>query len=128
MEALVLSETRTQALKYVFVGLSNTAVTAAVIFSLLKIGIGIYPANASGYIVGVFFSFVMNAKFTFSASLSSLRFIKFISTCAICYILNLVAMKLSFMVMPDKIYTAQILGMFFYTATGFILNKYWSMK
>lgn len=124
----MLSETGAQALKYVFVGLSNTAVTATVIFALLKSGVGIYPSNASGYIAGIFFSFVMNTKFTFSVSLSSLRFIKFISACAICYVLNLMAMKLSFMVMPDKIYTAQILGMFSYTATGFILNKYWSMK
>ncbi|HBU4467398.1 TPA: polysaccharide biosynthesis protein GtrA [Klebsiella pneumoniae] len=30
--------------------------------------------------------------------------------------------------MPEKIYSAQILGMFTYTITGFILNKFWAMK
>ncbi|AFQ64966.1 hypothetical protein A79E_1622 [Klebsiella pneumoniae subsp. pneumoniae 1084] len=33
-----------------------------------------------------------------------------------------------FVFMPEKIYSAQILGMFTYTITGFILNKFWAMK
>ncbi|MBZ7751197.1 GtrA family protein, partial [Klebsiella michiganensis] len=60
--------------------------------------------------------------------LSPLRFIKFLSTCAFCYILNLIAMKVFFIVIPNAIYTAQVVGMVIYTTAGFILNKYWSMK
>ena len=117
-----------EAVRYIIVGLANTAMTAVVIFGLMHAGVGIYPSNATGYVVGIIFSFVMNAKFTFSTTLSPLRFIKFVSTCAFCYILNLIAMKVFFIVIPDAIYTAQVVGMIIYTTAGFIINKYWSMK
>lgn len=120
--------TSREAVRYIIVGLANTAITAVVIFGLMHAGVGIYPSNATGYVVGIIFSFVMNAKFTFSTTLSPLRFIKFVSTCAFCYILNLIAMKVFFIVIPDAIYTAQVVGMIIYTTAGFIINKYWSMK
>ncbi|MDM6932423.1 GtrA family protein, partial [Klebsiella michiganensis] len=118
--------TSREAVRYIIVGLANTAMTAVVIFGLMHAGVGIYPSNATGYVVGIIFSFVMNAKFTFSTTLSPLRFIKFVSTCAFCYILNLIAMKVFFIVIPDAIYTAQVVGMIIYTTAGFIINKYWS--
>ncbi|MGE5984946.1 GtrA family protein [Klebsiella michiganensis] len=120
--------TSREALRYIIVGLANTAVTAVVIFGLMHAGVGVYPSNATGYVVGIIFSFVLNAKFTFSTTLSPLRFIKFLSTCAFCYILNLIAMKVFFIVIPNAIYTEQVVGMVIYTTAGFILNKYWSMK
>lgn len=120
--------TSREAVRYIIVGLANTAMTAVVIFGLMHAGVGIYPSNATGYVVGIIFSFVMNARFTFSTTLSPLRFIKFVSTCAFCYILNLIAMKVFFIVIPDAIYTAQVVGMIIYTTAGFIINKYWSMK
>ena len=117
-----------EAVRYIIVGLANTAITAIAIFGLMQAGVGVYPSNATGYVVGIIFSFVMNAKFTFSTTLSPLRFIKFLSTCAFCYILNLIAIKVFFIVIPNAIYTAQVVGMIIYTTAGFILNKYWSMK
>ena len=117
-----------EAVRYIIVGLANTAITAVVIFGLMHVGVGVYLSNATGYVVGIIFSFVMNAKFTFSKTLSPLRFIKFVSTCAFCYILNLIAIKVFFIVIPNAIYTAQVVGMIIYTTAGFILNKYWSMK
>ncbi|WP_342636589.1 GtrA family protein [Klebsiella quasivariicola] len=128
MELLVLTSIKSQAVRYVFVGLANTALTAAVIFSLMQFGVGIYLSNVSGYVAGILFSFIMNVRFTFSTSLSFIKFIKFLSVCAICYIFNLVAMKFFLTLMPQHVYTAQFIGMFFYTAIGFILNKFWSMK
>ena len=120
--------TSREAVRYIIVGLANTAITAVVIFGLMHVGVGVYLSNATGYVVGIIFSFVMNAKFTFSKTLSPLRFIKFVSTCAFCYILNLIAIKVFFIVIPNAIYTAQVVGMIIYTTAGFILNKYWSMK
>lgn len=66
--------TSREAVRYIIVGLANTAMTAVVIFGLMHAGVGIYPSNATGYVVGIIFSFVMNAKFTFSTTLSPLRF------------------------------------------------------
>lgn len=117
-----------EAVRYIIVGLANTAITAVVIFGLMHVGVGVYLSNATGYVAGIIFSFVMNAKFTFSKTLSPLRFIKFVSTCAFCYILNLIAIKVFFIVIPNAIYTAQVVGMIIYTTAGFTLNKYWSMK
>ena len=110
MELLVLTSIKSQAVRYVFVGLANTALTAAVIFSLMQFGVGIYLSNVSGYVAGILFSFIMNVRFTFSTSLSLIKFIKFLSVCAICYIFNLVAMKFFLTLMPQHVYTAQFIG------------------
>jgi putative flippase GtrA len=117
-----------QPVRYALVGLANTAVTAVIIFSLMKLGVGVYASNAAGYVVGILFSFVINSLFTFSTTLTKTRFIKFILVCGFCYLANLIAMKLFFMRFPAALYSAQITGMFFYTVAGFLLNKYWAMK
>ncbi|EKR5720489.1 GtrA family protein, partial [Escherichia coli] len=62
MELLVLTSIKSQAVRYVFVGLANTALTAAVIFSLMQFGVGIYLSNVSGYVAGILFSFIMNVR------------------------------------------------------------------
>ncbi|WP_335957748.1 GtrA family protein [Klebsiella michiganensis] len=117
-----------EAFRYIIVGLANTAITAVVIFGLMHVGVGVYLSNATGYVVEkVNFAFITKLKII-PTTLSPLRFIKFLSTCAFCYILNLIAMKVFFIVIPNAIYTAQVVGMVIYTTAGFILNKYWSMK
>lgn len=128
MELMVLTNTKSQAVRFLFVGLANTALTAMVIFSLMQLGIGIYLSNASGYTAGILFSFIMNVRFTFSTSMSFVRFMKFLTVCGICYIFNLISMKVFLTLTPESIYATQFIGMFFYTVIGFILNKFWSMK
>ncbi len=117
-----------QPVRYALVGLANTAVTAVIIFSLMKLGLGVYASNAAGYVVGILFSFVINSLFTFATALSKTRFIQFILVCGFCYVANVIAMKLFFLHFPTAVYSAQITGMFFYTVAGFLLNKYWAMK
>lgn len=119
--------TSREAVRYIIVGLANTAITAIAIFGLMQAGVGVYPSNATGYVVGIIFSFVMNAKFTFKdiepsevyqirIHMRFLLYFKFNSN------------KSFFIVIPNAIYTAQVVGMIIYTTAGFILNKYWSMK
>ncbi|CAK7192946.1 hypothetical protein COMNV_01156 [Commensalibacter sp. Nvir] len=117
-----------QLIKYVVVGLANTLVTAIVIFTLMHLGTNLYTSNAMGYIIGIIFSFVVNSKFTFITSLTVNKFAKFIIVCFFCYLCNLAAIKLFLHLKPQKLYEAQLVGMCFYTAIGFFLNKYWSMK
>ncbi|CAI3927796.1 Putative flippase GtrA (transmembrane translocase of bactoprenol-linked glucose) (GtrA) (PDB:5MLZ) (PUBMED:24710389) [Commensalibacter communis] len=121
--------------KYIIVGLANTLLTMIVIIALTYYGIGLYVANASGYVVGIIFSFILNSVFTFSATLSFTKLLKFLIVCFISYLVNLIAMKVFFLLCPNKmhfaeyrIYLAQFWGMGFYTITGFILNKMWVMK
>lgn len=114
--------------RYIIVGLANTALTAAIIFTLMWAGIGLYIANALGYITGIAFSFILNTFFTFSKKMRFSRFAKFMLTCLFCYLLNLLAIKLFLSCMPNEKYLAQLAGMVLYTLAGFILNKLWVMK
>ncbi|MCM6373843.1 GtrA family protein [Klebsiella pneumoniae] len=97
-------------------------------FPANALGLGIYLSNAMGYVVGIVFSFIANTIFTFTQPISINRLIKFLCVCFICYVANIIVIKIFFVFMPEKIYSAQILGMFTYTITGFILNKFWAMK
>lgn len=114
--------------KYIMVGAANTLLTMFVIFALMHSGVNMYVSNASGYVVGIIFSFILNSLFTFSAKLSFINLIKFLIACLISYLVNLIAMKVFLMLFPDRVYFAQFCGMGFYTVTGFVLNKLWVMK
>jgi putative flippase GtrA len=116
------------ALKYVMVGLLNTAITAVVIFLLMSAGVGIYISNALGYVVGILFSFVVNSLFTFSTTLTGKRFIKFLASCAVCWVANIITVKIFLMIFSDFIYIAQLCGMIVYTISGYLINKLWVMK
>lgn len=116
------------ALKYVMVGLLNTAITAVVIFLLMSAGVGIYISNALGYVVGILFSFVVNSLFTFSTTLTGKRFIKFLASCAVCWVANIITVKIFLMMFSDFIYIAQLCGMIVYTISGYLINKLWVMK
>ncbi|OKB56843.1 polysaccharide synthesis protein GtrA [Klebsiella pneumoniae] len=116
-------------MKYGLVGIVNTLITAVVIFLLMHLGLGIYLSNAMGYVVGIVFSFIANTIFTFTQPISINRLIKFFMC-----LLHLLCGKyhchknIFRFLCQKKIYSAQILGMFTYTITGFILNKFWAMK
>ncbi|EOX7349009.1 TPA: GtrA family protein, partial [Klebsiella pneumoniae] len=103
-----------QLMKYGLVGIVNTLITAVVIFLLMHLGLGIYLSNAMGYVVGIVFSFIANTIFTFTQPISINRLIKFLCVCFICYVANIIVIKIFFVFMPEKIYSAQILGMFTY--------------
>lgn len=114
--------------KYILVGVSNTLVTAIVIFLLMKLGFGIYTSNAIGYSIGIILSFTLNTLFTFSQKITIIRFLKFMLNCGICYLINLIAITLILYINEEWIYFSQLAGMGTYTITGFLLNKLWVMK
>lgn len=114
--------------KYMIVGLLNTGVTGVVIFSLMYVKLNLYTANAIGYIVGIIFSFILNSLFTFQSRPNLARLLKFLITCGIAYVINLIPIKIILFSFPDYKFFAQIMGMIFYTITGFLLNRFWVMK
>lgn len=114
--------------RYILVGLANTLLTALIILVLTYLGLGIYTANAAGYVAGIILSFILNSYFTFSTKMNLPRLVKFLVTCGFCYLINLIAIKTCLHILPDAKYTAQIFGMALYTISGFILNKIWVMK
>ena len=117
-----------QTIRYCFVGGINTLVTGAVILILTTMDIGLYLSNAFGYVVGILFSFILNSYFTFASKPSFLQFAKFILCCLICYLINLIAMNWVIFIGIQNEYIIQIVGMIFYTAFGFWMNKSWVMQ
>lgn len=114
--------------RYALVGLANSGITAVIIFSLMYFGLGLYVSNAVGYVAGIIFSFVANSIFTFSVSLTGSRFVRFLLTCFICWMINIFIVKVYITIFPDQLYISQMAGMIFYTLSGFIINKLWVMK
>ncbi|MEB6223705.1 GtrA family protein [Pantoea anthophila] len=94
----------------------------------MHFGFNLYASNALGYIAGIIFSFVANSVFTFSVSLSGSRFAKFLITCFICWVVNILTVKVFITIFPGEIYSSQIAGMILYTLSGFVINKLWVMK
>ncbi|HBC9224085.1 GtrA family protein [Enterobacter cloacae subsp. cloacae] len=119
---------RNQALRYCLVGGMNTAVTAVVIITLTAAGVGLYFSNFAGYVVGVLFSFILNTVFTFSSKPSATKLLKFLTCCGVCYAINLFTMNIAMLSGAENVYFVQLTGMFFYTVSGFIINKLWVMK
>lgn len=119
---------QSQAIRYCIVGGMNTAVTAAVIFTLTAFGSALYAANFLGYAVGILFSYAFNTLFTFSSTPSFKRLAKFLTCCAVCYVINLAAMNAAMLIGFKNEYLIQLTGMFFYTVSGFFINKLWVMK
>ncbi|CAK8741854.1 hypothetical protein SODG_005172 [Sodalis praecaptivus] len=110
------------------VGLLNTALTAAVIFTLIHVGTNIYLANFIGYAVGIVCSFIFNCLFTFSTSLSFRRLGKFLVTCLAAYLVNVGVIWLVVHSNSSLIYSSQIAGMAIYTITSFLLSKLWAVR
>lgn len=119
---------KNQAFRYCMVGGMNTLVTAIVIVTLTALGCGLYLSNFWGYVVGILFSYALNTYFTFSSRPTIGRLAKFITCCAGCYVINILAMKSAMVLGIDNEYIIQLTGMLFYTASGFFINKLWVMK
>ncbi|WP_407211196.1 GtrA family protein [Enterobacter cloacae] len=84
--------------------------------------------NFAGYVVGVLFSFILNTVFTFSSKPSATKLLKFLTCCGVCYAINLFTMNIAMLSGAENVYFVQLTGMFFYTVSGFIINKLWVMK
>ena len=63
-------------MRYGVVGILNTALHAAVFFSLVAVGFAQAIGNFLAFLVAVTFSFFANAKFTFSQRPSLTKFLK----------------------------------------------------
>lgn len=119
-----------QMVKYGIVGVSNTLLTAIVIWIMLKkLNTSDYVANISGYIVGLTNSFIWNRKWTFqSKSNVSSTIVKFIVIFAISYLFQLGALYLLLNFTAIDSYICQLMSIVAYTGSNFFLNKYYTFK
>lgn len=123
-------QTLIQFLKFGIVGVSNTLITAVVIWILLKqLHFSDYLSNIIGYIAGLTNSFIWNRKWTFASKSSSKAQIpKFILTFVVSYLLQLGNLYLLLNHTSIDPYICQLLSIAVYTVTNFLLNKYFTFK
>jgi putative flippase GtrA len=119
-----------QAVKYGIVGISNTIVTATVIWVMMKLfGCPAVLSNITGYIAGLLNSFILNKQWTFKSSDSwTGSAIRFGTVFAICYLLQLgLLLYLNKRLSTDPYYN-QLIAMVFYTIINFLMNKFYTFK
>ncbi len=119
-----------QAVKYGLVGISNTLITAVVIWIMMKIlGFSDIFSNITGYAAGVANSFIWNKQWTFKSSDSWMSSaIRFGFVFGICYLLQLgLLLYLNKNLHIDPYYN-QLIAMAFYTVVNFLLNKFYTFK
>ncbi|WFF18182.1 GtrA family protein [Klebsiella pneumoniae] len=95
----------------------------------MHLGLGIYLSNAMGYVVGIVFSFIANTIFTFTQPISINRLIKFLCVCFICYVANIIVIKIFLRFYARKnIFSIKSLGCSHTLSQVLFSNKFWAMK
>ena len=110
--------------RYLAVGLGNTALGLAVIYACKGVlGWADIPANVAGYALGLAVSYVANARWTFRYGGSWWRGLRrFLLVVAIAYLANL-ATVLVLIGLGWNSYLAQAVGILPYTAIGFLGSR-----
>jgi 4-amino-4-deoxy-L-arabinose transferase-like glycosyltransferase/putative flippase GtrA len=110
--------------KFLTVGVINTAVTMAFIFTAKAwLNLGDIEANACGYVIGMLCSFLLNKFWTFSHKGNTLQAAaRFILVCGFAYGINLLALK-AFLSLDVNAYLCHILAMPFYTLVFYVGSK-----
>lgn len=121
-----------QAIKYCVVGVSNTLITAIIIWIMMKLlGCTDVLSNVVGYVAGVLNSFIWNKQWTFKKSSAGWvsSAIRFGVAFAVCYGLQLILLlHLNRILTTIDPYYNQLIAMVFYTVINFIMNKYYTFK
>ena len=117
---------RSMFFRYILVGLANTAVGYGVILSL-QLQFGVHPvgANASGYVVGLFMSFILNRTYTFRSRRSFRTSIPaFAVAAAVSYLINLAVLQFSITVLQLPAAVSQGMAICAYTVSFYLANRY----
>ncbi len=125
-----ISKSMIQFIKFGIVGVSNTLLTAATIWVLLKVlHYSDYTSNIVGYVVGLVNSFIWNRKWTFDSKTKITdTLFKFILTFGISYLFQLGNLYLLLHYTSIDSYISQLLSIAVYTGINFILNKIYTFK
>lgn len=114
-----------EVVRYISVGLINTAGGLALIYLCMTAGLGDVIANLVGYVLGLIFSFYLNGKWTFRRpELTRKDFGRFLSVVAIAYLINLAAMLSVRDGLGWGSYIGQLAGVIAYALVGFFGMKF----
>lgn len=126
-----MKETVKQAIKYGIVGVSNTVITAVVIWIMMMLfGCSDVVSNVVGYVAGVLNSFIWNKQWTFRSSVGWVgSAVRFGAVFGVCYLLQLGL--LVYVLIPHfsfGSYYNQLIAMAFYTVINFVMNKLYTFR
>lgn len=112
-------------IKFASVGVLNTVIGLAIIYSLKwYLRWGDASANLVGYMVCIALGFVLNGRWTFGKStLNSRHLLGYLLVAAAAYLMNLFAVLMSIRVLDVPGNYAQLAGVPVFTLTSFLLNK-----
>lgn len=114
-------------MRYVAVGIANTAMGFAVIL-LLQTYLGLMPvlANAFGYLVGAGLSYGLNRSYTFRSKRSHATGIPiFAVVTALCYALNLAVLQFGIHVLNMPSALAQGAAVCAYSSAFYLMSRNW---
>ncbi|MDL2223531.1 GtrA family protein [Bacteroidales bacterium OttesenSCG-928-M11] len=138
-------------IKYGIVGVINTLITAVVIWIIMRFifqvtantdasPTALSVSNFIGYVAGVINSFVWNRNWTFKSKKDwKKEFLFFVGAFLVCYIPQLILVNLlnsyadfpsidfslfGFDIFINHAYICQLIGIIFFTAMNFLVNKY----
>jgi putative flippase GtrA len=115
-------------LRFAIVGLSNTALSLAVIW----VGLNLFRlsdvhANAVGYVLGFIWSFVLNRSWTFQQrGTIAGGIVRFGLVCAVAYCVNLIVLVSLVSRFGSGSLWTQVVGMIAYTVTSYGGSRYFA--
>jgi putative flippase GtrA len=116
-------------MRFVIVGLANTAAGLAVIYGAKWLGLGDAPANAVGYAAGLCLSFALNKSWTFRYAGPTLPALaRFLVVIACAYALNLVTVLQAIGPFGVNAYLAQALGIVPYTLFTYFASRWYAFR
>jgi putative flippase GtrA len=116
--------------KYGLVGVANTAIFSLVTYLVSLTGVHYSIYTAIGYIVAILFSFYMNNRFTFKGTKGDVKVMlaKFLGVTLSLMLLVQVIQYVFIDVIGTMEIIGIIVGMLFYTGTGYLLNRNFVFK
>lgn len=115
-------------LRFLIVGVGNTLVGFGCIYSAMYfLHFGLASANAFGYAVGIVMGFALNKKWTFGSQDHAIySFMRYLVVLTVAYAANLETVLYVHAHYNLNPYLVQALGVFPYTAIGFLGSRYYA--
>lgn len=117
-------------IRYLLVGVVNTLVGLGIIYlAMYFLHMGIAASNAFGYAVGIVVSFILNKSWTFNSDDHAVySFLRYLLVLAVAYVVNLETVLFANYNFNLNPYLSQALGIFPYTAIGFLGSRYFAFR
>ncbi|NHM30004.1 GtrA family protein [Neobacillus terrae] len=117
-----------QFIKFCIVGASNTIISLAIYYFLLKLGIHYILASTVAYCAGIINGYIFSSSFVFKKERNLVQAIKFIATYLSSLLINLLILYILVNGLKISEFLAQLMVTFFNVIYNFLLQKLWTFK